>query len=88
MLFRYLGIVVCLLALIDAVQGQTGGTLRGVVLDSANHEALPFANIFINNTTIGTSAGVDGAFELKNIPEGQTDVVFSYVGYEIRILRF
>lgn len=88
MLRRLAFLAVCVLVLGSMTWGQPGGTLRGVVLDSANLEPLPFANIFVNNTTIGTSAGVDGKFELKNLPEGQTDVVFSYVGYQSRILRF
>lgn len=67
---------------------QDKGTLHGVAIDSTSREALPFANIFVNNTTIGTSADQNGAFELKNLQPGFNDVVFSYVGYNSRIIRF
>jgi hypothetical protein len=68
--------------------GQDKGTLRGVAIDSASRESLPFANIFVNNTTIGTSADQNGEFELKNLQPGFNDIVFSYVGYHPRIIRF
>lgn len=68
--------------------GQETGALRGTVSDSLSHEALPFLNIFVNNTTLGTASNPDGTFELKNLPAGFNDIVFSYVGYETRIIRF
>ncbi len=56
--------------------------LSGQVLDKNSGEPLPFTNIFINNTTIGTAADANGNFTLKNIPYGDVDVVFSYIGYQ------
>ncbi len=63
------------------------GTLKGKMVDAQNREALPFGNVFINNTTIGTAADVNGNFELKNIAFGQSELVFSYVGYKQAIRR-
>ena len=68
--------------------GQETGALRGMVSDSISHEPLPFLNIFVNNTTLGTASNPDGTFELKNLPAGFNDIVFSYVGYDTRIIRF
>ena len=68
--------------------GQQKGAVHGVAIDSVSREPLPFANIFVNNTTLGTSADQIGAFELKGLPPGFNDVVFSYVGYQPRIIRF
>lgn len=56
--------------------------LNGQVVDKNSGEPLPFTNIFINNTTIGTAADANGNFALKNIPYGDNDVVFSYIGYQ------
>lgn len=52
------------------------------MVDAQSRETLPFGNVFINNTTIGTAADGDGNFELKNIAYGQFELVFSYVGYQ------
>lgn len=58
--------------------------VKGRVLDSLSHEPLPFGNIFINNSTIGTSADEKGEFLIKNTPFGKIELVFSYVGYETK----
>ena len=58
------------------------GTIKGKIVDSQTREALPFGNVFINNTTLGTAGDVDGNFEFKNVPYGQSELVFSFVGYK------
>ena len=58
------------------------GQINGKVLDSKTQEPLPFANVFINNTTIGVAADANGDFTLKNVSIGIADVVFSFVGYK------
>jgi len=57
--------------------------IQGRVLDSKTLEALPFANVFLNNTTIGTITDTNGKFNLTSIKEpGTYELVFSFVGYE------
>ena len=72
-----------LLALLFALQvnGQLR-TLRGKVVDATTREPLPFASVFINFTTIGTNADDQGVFELKNIPQGDPEIICSHVGHE------
>ncbi len=57
--------------------------ITGRVQDSKTSEALPFANVFLNNTTIGTVTDINGEFTLSTIKEpGSYEIVFSFVGYE------
>ncbi|HRW99744.1 MAG TPA: carboxypeptidase-like regulatory domain-containing protein, partial [Cyclobacteriaceae bacterium] len=56
--------------------------MSGKIIDGDSKETLPFANIFINNTTIGTAANENGDFTLKNVPFGVHELVVSYVGYK------
>lgn len=58
------------------------GQLSGRILDSQTQEPLPFAHIFINNTTIGTTSDVDGNFLLQNVPVGINEVIYSFMGYQ------
>lgn len=61
---------------------QQFGTLRGTVLDSLSGEPLPFTNINIENTSIGTSTNANGYFVITNIPANQTYTVkVSFIGY-------
>ena len=69
-----------LLSLIPAVlYGQN--TITGYVVDSKTREPLPFATVYINGTTKGTTTDNDGRFELKDV-SFPTTVVFSFVGYK------
>lgn len=58
------------------------GQVTGVVMDAETLEPLPFANVFINNTTMGAPSDEKGNFYLKNVPAGVHEVVFSFVGYQ------
>lgn len=56
-------------------------TLTGRVTDASNGQPLPFASVFINNTTLGVNSDENGNFKLTNVPLGSVEVVASYVGY-------
>ncbi len=49
-------------------------------ITNTNNEAVPFATVYLKNTSIGTSANVDGEYSLK-ITTGQKEVIFKAVGY-------
>lgn len=68
------------LLLVLATWAQTG-RVSGRILDSQTVEPLAFANVFINNTTIGTASDINGEFLLSNIPVGTHEIIFSFVGY-------
>ncbi len=72
-LFLTLGVSVHLFA-------QTG-TLTGTVKDAETGEALPFCNVFINNTTIATATDIDGKFTLAGLEPGPLELGFSFMGY-------
>jgi hypothetical protein len=61
--------------------GQTGSII-GKVTDSQTGEALPFCNVFINNTTIATTTDFEGNYELKELPEGEFEIGFSFIGFQ------
>jgi len=42
--------------------------VRGRVRDAKTSEPLPFANVYLNNTTIGTAADESGDYLLKMYP--------------------
>ncbi len=74
--------IVVLLFLIVSITTQAQHIV-GKVLDSKTLEALPFANVFINNTTLGTVTDTNGEFALTSIKvPGMYELVFSFVGYE------
>ncbi len=58
--------------------------LTGTVTD-ASGEQLAFVNIYVKNTTQGTSTNYNGAYSL-NLKEGAYEIVFQYVGYETQTI--
>ncbi len=56
--------------------------ITGQIQDSKTLEALPFANVFINNSTMGAVTNTNGEFELIVKEPGLYEVIFSFVGYE------
>ncbi len=62
----------------------TGATvaqhLRGVVSDERG-EPLPFADVYVEGTTRGTTTNAEGWYELP-LEAGKWQVVYAYLGYE------
>jgi TonB-dependent receptor len=69
--------------LITAISfAQNKGTIAGILTDkNANNQSLPFANVLIKGTSIGTNTDIDGKYSIS-IAAGSYTVQFSFVGYE------
>ncbi|MBY0435572.1 MAG: TonB-dependent receptor, partial [Cyclobacteriaceae bacterium] len=50
-------------------------------IDKESNEGLPFANVFVNHTTLGTSTTGAGEFGLT-VPSGKIEIITSYIGYQ------
>jgi len=57
--------------------------VKGQVIDAETGQGLPFANVFLDRTTIGTATDVDGNFVLRNVPIESGELLFSFVGYQL-----
>jgi TonB-dependent receptor len=57
------------------------GTIKGKVYDASTETALPYANVVIKGTSIGSPADLDGEFTINNAPSGEQIIVVSYIGY-------
>ena len=57
------------------------GVVTGKIYDAEFNDLLPFANIVVKNTTIGTTSDFDGNYELELDP-GTYVLVYSFVGYQ------
>ena len=73
-------IVLALFAALQFTAAIAQTTVKGVVTDARTGETLPYVSIIIPGTTMGTSADVDGKYNMT-IPEGQSKIRFTYVGY-------
>lgn len=88
--YKIFNIITCLflLSLQTALCAQAGrNSLSGVVKDASTGESIINANVYLSNTTIGTSTGAQGEFYLDNIPEGSYQVVIRIIGYEVKVVN-
>jgi hypothetical protein len=51
-------------------------------VNSSKQTALPFVNIFVENTFTGTTSNDDGFYELDYSKTGTVTIVFQYLGYK------
>lgn len=54
----------------------------GHVLDKKTGEHLPFINVLLKGTTIGTTTDNSGHYFLKNLPEGKFTLEYKALGYK------
>lgn len=69
-----------LLALTTTI-GLANNTLTGYVYTKDSKNPLPFANIILQGTTIGSATDINGKFIIKNIKAGNYKIIASYSGY-------
>jgi hypothetical protein len=77
----FIGVLFLSLWVLGEVAGQTTATLTGEVLDKETGKPVPFATVYINATTKGTTADSTGRYRLTNLPVGSMEIVVSAVGY-------
>lgn len=56
--------------------------ITGKVVDFNNNESLTFVNVYIQNTTIGTTTDENGNFEIGGLKPGLYNIVASFIGYK------
>jgi hypothetical protein len=80
-------IIVFLLIASAQIFPQGRGTLRGVVVDAQSGEALPYSNVLIEKTNLGTSADLKGNFTITGVPAKDYSIRVSFLGYETKHLN-
>ena len=61
------------------------GVIKGRIYDATNNEAIPFSNIFIEGTDMGSTSDYDGNFIITNVEPDIYRLTAKSLGYETRI---
>lgn len=62
-------------------------TLKGQIKDAKTGEPLVGATVLLKNTKLGSSAGLDGSFQIKNVPSGNYELQVSYITYQTSLVK-
>ncbi|WP_440121147.1 TonB-dependent siderophore receptor [Tenacibaculum sp. Ill] len=74
-------IIVSLLLICSCIQTiYSQATIKGIV-KSKDNEPIPYANVFIKGSKIGTETNENGNFTIKNVPYSNYKLVVSAVGF-------
>ena len=66
---------------IMAQTNKTDANVFGHVIDMQSVEHLPYINIMVKGTSIGTATDASGHFHLNNLPIGKLTIVAQSIGY-------
>ncbi len=69
-------------------QGNTDANVFGHVVSAEDGEHIPFINVLIDGTRIGTITDASGHYLLTNLPEGEHTLVVKGMGYETETVDF
>ena len=58
-------------------------TIKGRIFDEETGESMPYTNVFITGTNIGTMAFTDGFYIMRGLPPGTYTVKASYISYAL-----
>ncbi len=78
-------IIICVCSI--ASKAQNNFTVAGKVVDARTNERLKYVNIFLSQTSMGTTTNSEGGYKISNIPSGRYNLVASMVGYEAKIIE-
>ena len=73
--------ILCLLMLFAGAVSAQNGKITGYIFDSQYNEPLPGANIYIDGTSNGAAADLNGKFTILNVEPGDYQLIVKYIGY-------
>jgi hypothetical protein len=81
-------LLVLSILLANPVFSQSGGTIKGKIVDNINGTPVPYANVYVKygDNLIGSQSDFDGNFTIKPVPPGTYSVTFKCVGYGDKII--
>ena len=62
-------------------------TISGIITDGETNETLIGATIYFPDLYKGTTSGIDGEYKLVNLPTGNFNLKFSFVGYKTKVIH-
>lgn len=79
-IFKILFVLLCSTTIF--AQKNSDANIFGDVKNGKTGEHIPFINVTVNNTVIGSSTDNSGHYYLKNLPTGKLTIKVSGVGYK------
>lgn len=80
------GVFAILMVLGTSLSAQTG-LVKGTITDGSNGGSLPGTTVYLqSNPGKGTVTDIDGNYLLSGVPVGEVMIVYSFLGFEERVM--
>lgn len=66
----------------SSIFAQFDGVIKGKIVNTVNNEPIPFANLIVENTTIGAVTDIEGNFTITGVEPGFRNVIVTCVGFK------
>jgi TonB-dependent receptor len=73
--------LICFLVFIVSFVSAQNGKIVGFIFDSQYNDPLPGANVYIEGTSYGAAADLNGKYSIVGVPEGDYQLTVKYIGY-------
>ncbi|HEM48790.1 MAG TPA: TonB-dependent receptor, partial [Caldithrix sp.] len=80
-LFKILGFSLIFLITSLAAQSSSKGKISGTAVDAETGDPLIGANVYLENTSLGSASDLDGNFFIAGVPVGNYVLIISVIGY-------
>ncbi len=70
------------LTFLPLIASTQNATLKGTITDSVTRAPLYGVTVIITGSSFGAVSDFDGKYEITNIPSGEYNIQFTYLGYE------
>lgn len=86
---RYIIIAIAAIAYLNTfAQPKTDANVFGHIINAADGEHIPFINVLVKDTRIGTITDASGHYILTNIPIGEHTLIVTGMGFETKSINF
>jgi len=83
-MFKQIILLTIIMVFIGQISAQEA-RITGRIFDARNNEPIPFANVIIRGTNIGSTSDLDGNFVFSGVQPGFIRLSATAVGYELKI---
>lgn len=63
------------------------GIIKGIVIEAISNEPIPFANVFIEGSSIGVVTDIEGKYEITDLEPKLYNISASFLGYKTQTIR-
>jgi iron complex outermembrane recepter protein len=81
-------LLLVIFSILSFSQGKTDANVFGHIVNKANGEHIPFINVLVKDTRIGTITDATGHYILTNLPEGSHTLLVTGMGFETVYIDF